>query len=211
MAKTSDQSQTVAAISTGSDAFVQSLNPVQCQHLMNMLQSQLLVSTTNSENEASTSHMAGICPTKHSFLPSRNCWILDSGASTHVCFSRFSFATLQPISGASVTLPNNSQISVNFSGSIRLSTSVSLQGVLFIPTFQYNLLSVSALTRDNSISVQFFNDHCLLQDKFTLKTIGRGRIHDGLYILDDSALDLEDTKNQKVICATTSNSSLVSL
>ncbi|KAL4027855.1 hypothetical protein IC575_011045 [Cucumis melo] len=53
-----------------------------------------------------------------------------------------------------------------------------------MPDFTFNLLSVSAITKKSSLSVQFFTDICIIQDKYTSKKIGSAKLFQGLYILD---------------------------
>ncbi|XP_038895765.1 uncharacterized protein LOC120083929 [Benincasa hispida] len=52
--------------------------------------------------------------------------------------------------------------------------------VTHVAEFQYNLLSISALTFDGNVFVHFSTDSCDIQAKSTLKTIGKGRLRDGL-------------------------------
>lgn len=145
-----------------------------------MLQSQLNAAKTDSE---ASPYLAGTCPNVQLLPPYSNQWLLDSGASIHICFDRMAFESLSPIR-YSVTLPNSTHIEVHFAGTVRLFGTLLLQHVLFVPQFQYNLLSISALTSNDSVSVFFSIDGCHIQEKSTFRTIGKGRLRDGLYILD---------------------------
>lgn len=53
-----------------------------------------------------------------------------------------------------ISLLNKQIVEVKSVGIIRLSESLELKNVLYIPKFSFNLLSVSALTRDIPINVQ---------------------------------------------------------
>lgn len=93
------------------------------------------------------------------------------------------FHNLHDVVNSSVTLPDNSFISVKLSGDIRLSSTVVLKDVLYVPVFKFNLLSISKLAQDSRLSISFYLDYFTLQD-FSHKTmIGRGRILDDMYVL----------------------------
>ena len=141
-----------------------------------MLQSKLAVVKIDHDAIA---HTAGTC----SPYKTKNEWNIDSGTSTHVCFQKHIFSDLKPIA-SSIVLPNNSYIPVRYIGSVILFGSIVLHHVLFVPEFQYNLLSVSSLMKDNTLTVRFLYDGCDIQARFTLKKIGRGKLHDGLYIIE---------------------------
>ncbi|XP_022631734.1 uncharacterized protein LOC111240608 [Vigna radiata var. radiata] len=47
-------------------------------------------------------------------------WIIDSGATDHICSSKFLFKTLQPITPISIRLPNQSFVTAAFSGTVIL-------------------------------------------------------------------------------------------
>ena len=93
-------------------------------------------SATNEQQDVpSTSYMAGIClsVSLNPMLASASVWIIDSGASKHICFDVNSFLSLKPITNSRVTLPNNVSIPVSFCGNVRLSSQLILKDVLFIP------------------------------------------------------------------------------
>lgn len=55
-----------------------------------------------------------------------------------------------------------------------------------MPRITKNLLSVSRLTADNNIFVEFHDCGCFVKDKLTGRTLLEGRIKDGLYQLPSS-------------------------
>ncbi|CAL9028584.1 unnamed protein product, partial [Prunus brigantina] len=109
-------------------------------------------------------------------------WIVDSGATDHISHS-------PPTHNHTTThhefvgLPNGEQAEIHNIGSIKLSKDLSLDGVLHVPKFHVNLLSVSKLTRALHCVVTFYPDFCVVQDVDTKKTIGLGKHFDGLYYL----------------------------
>jgi histone deacetylase 1/2 len=58
--------------------------------------------------------------------------------------------------------------------------------MLYVPNITKNLLSISKLTHDNNITVEFDADCCSVKDKMTGKALLRGRLKDGLYQLTGS-------------------------
>ena len=60
---------------------------------------------------------------------------------------------------------------------------MSLNNVLYIPCFTFNLLSVSKLIDRLSCVLTFDFDGCHIQDKNSLKIIGSAKMQDRLYIL----------------------------
>lgn len=80
---------------------------------------------------------------------------------------------MRPISGATLYLSNLSCISVEFVGDIQVTAELLIKDLLFVPSFRFNLLSVSALMKSSSVSVQFADSYCLLQDRSSLRTIGK--------------------------------------
>jgi len=76
-----------------------------------------------------------------------NIWIIDIGASDHMCHSRELFTTfLFLIKPIAVTLPNGKKEIVTYFGTVTVTKDLVLHGVLYIPSFKYNLLSVSRLS-----------------------------------------------------------------
>lgn len=115
-------------------------------------------------------------------------WLLDSGASHHVCCFLNSFQSLVLSVNYDVTLPNGHTVSIAGTGSVRLSDHLTLENVLFVPEFHFNLVSVSALTHQHHYSVIFTSDIYVILDLTQAQMIGMGRQSGNLYILDSSNL-----------------------
>ena len=92
------------------------------------------------------------------------------------------------ISHTMVELPNGEVALVTHIGTIQLFSQITLKNVLYVPSFTFNLLSVSALTKSQSVCLVFLSQFCFLQDLTCWSTIGIGKLHDGLYLLQDSSL-----------------------
>ena len=93
-------------------------------------------------------------------------WVIDTGATDHIVHSIHLFTEFTTVSCV-VALPNGETAMVTYIGSITLSSTLILHNVLCVPSFSFNLLSVSQLTKSCSC--------CLV--KFLLYT--------GSYVLED--------------------------
>ncbi|CAN1266800.1 Retrovirus-related Pol polyprotein from transposon TNT 1-94 [Linum perenne] len=110
-------------------------------------------------------------------------WIIDTGASDHICCSLSLFSCYLPTDHISVTLPDGSCLSATNIGSVKLVNGIVLSRVLFVPGFSFNLLSVSRLTQDMSVSVVFCAQQCHILDLLSQKKIGTASQIKGLYLL----------------------------
>ena len=119
---------------------------------------------------------------------------MDIGASTHMC-SDFSLLVNPAIvtSPMHVSLPDGSQVSVQYSGTVVLSPILELHNVLYIPKFQFNLLSVPKLAATSNIIFKFYPNNCLLQDLKTEHLVAVVKLVNHLYILDQSSFQIDST------------------
>ena len=107
-------------------------------------------------------------------------WIIDIGATHHVCcnlsyFSHSTFKIPQSLFLMVMLLPFN-QI-----GYVKLSNYLILHNVLFVPMFAFNFLSISALILDYNCCINFLSNSCVIQDLTQGLMIGKGRRHNNLY------------------------------
>ncbi|KAL4377039.1 hypothetical protein GQ457_02G041930 [Hibiscus cannabinus] len=163
-----------------------SLSASQCQQLIAMLTTQLQAASSaylssSSINLAMQGKILSYVNLFSSF-DSKRYWIIDSGASRHVCAFKESFDSLCPIQGGSIMLPDNSIVKVEYSGTIRLSSKLVLHDVLYVPEFKFNLLAISRLVKDLDLNVLFCKSQCVIQDLWHV--IGRAECHQGLYLLE---------------------------
>lgn len=76
-------------------------------------------------------------------------WILDSGATDHICPDLNKFMTIQAVNEPTfITIPDGRKISVLHTGSIKLNDTLLLHNVLHVPDFQFQLISVHKLCKD---------------------------------------------------------------
>lgn len=140
----------------------------QCHGLLTLLQqyqsqaplhASNQISTTKPSSSASVqkSHLAG----KPSSLPFCS-WILDSGATDHICSSLSFFVSYHEIRPIHVQLPNGSNVLASHLGSILISPNFLLHNVLHIPSFAYNLISVTKLTSSITCMLSFDATGCVI-------------------------------------------------
>ena len=145
-------------------------------------------------------HFAGIpcIPSSYAFNTQNSSnigtWIVDTGASTHMC-PEFSLLVNPAIltSPMQVSLPDGSQISVQYSGTVVLSPTLELHNVLYIPKFQFNLLAVPKLAAPSNIIFKFYPNNCILQDLKTEHLVVVVMLVNHLYILDQSSFQIDST------------------
>jgi hypothetical protein len=115
--------------------------PDQCQQLLSILST---VAQSSSMNQHAGSHptstnLSGM----HSF--DNSLWILDSGATDHMVRSPLALSHSFPVHNRTVQLPDDTHAPVTHIGSIIFSRHLTLTDVLCVPTFHFNLISVSKL------------------------------------------------------------------
>ena len=164
------------------------LTQQQYQTLISLLQSNNR-ETSNTEiqvNQMSTvtsgsTQQGDFYPIINLYASKRtNMWIFDSGATDHVTCSLDNFCSYKEINLIVVHLPNNAKVTATHIGSVQLNEKLLLKDVLFIPTFGYNLISISKLVSCLNIDVVFTQDLCVIQDTNTKERIGLASTYAGL-------------------------------
>ncbi|KAK9749566.1 hypothetical protein RND81_02G134900 [Saponaria officinalis] len=112
-------------------------------------------------------------------------WIIDTGASRHMSGCLSHFTNIRKISPLSVGLPNGELAHATQCGDIHLSTLFILRNFLYSDKLHCNLISVSSLLLDSSLTIQFSHLLCFIQDRFSKMMIGAGEQVEGLYYLTE--------------------------
>jgi len=81
-------------------------------------------------------------------------------------------------------MPNGRQAPIRHVGSIVFNSGLELKDVIHILDFQFNLLSISKLTRQYSTNVVFTPDLCLLQGHTMQRAVALGKQSKGLYCMN---------------------------
>ncbi|KAM6548530.1 hypothetical protein CsatB_020206 [Cannabis sativa] len=102
----------------------------QCQQLISLL-SQQLSNTTNAEPPAIAPAASNLAGTKSNSTS----WIVDSGATHHMCCNFRCFSSFSNIPFPKfVSLPNGQSLPVHNIGTVKINSKITLQNVLFDPT-----------------------------------------------------------------------------
>ena len=117
---------------------------------------------------------------RDSFL---NTWIIDSGATDHIASNLSWFISYTQISPIIVHLPNGSRTTVSYKGIVQFSPSLVLHDVLYLPHFNFNIISVSKITSALICELTFSSSSCTLQSN-NLGTIDLARMREGLYVFE---------------------------
>ncbi|KAF7830214.1 Retrovirus-related Pol polyprotein from transposon TNT 1-94 [Senna tora] len=115
----------------------------------------------------------------------KDIWIIDTGASSHICCQRSLMHDLKPLSETlKIHLPTGHSVNAMEVGSVLLRPEIKLTNVFYIPMFKYNLIFVSKLTKELDMFVQFDSQNCIIQAQRTKRILAKGRVDGNLYFLD---------------------------
>ncbi|KAL0403674.1 UNVERIFIED_CONTAM: Retrovirus-related Pol polyprotein from transposon RE2 [Sesamum radiatum] len=96
----------------------------------------------------------------------KSCWILDTGATNHVCANIDLFQSYAKLTQPQyIHLPDGSKRMVQYTGMVKLNDKIWLENVLFVPQFSVNLLLVSQMCRQGNCQLLFTQRDCVLQDQ----------------------------------------------
>ena len=115
-------------------------------------------------------------------------WVIDTGATDHMVHSISCFTTITATLNTFVNLPNGEVASVTHIGIVKISEHLTLHNVLCVPSFSFNLISVSQLAKSSVCCLIFFGNLCFIQDLAHWSTLGLGRECNGLYLLDKGSI-----------------------
>ncbi|KAK9713864.1 hypothetical protein RND81_06G055800 [Saponaria officinalis] len=111
-------------------------------------------------------------------------WIIDSGATDHMCSNKSMFFVLTPIPKPyTISLPTDQVVTIDSIRSVHVSSEIILHGVLFVLCFRFNLLFVAKLVKQLYLHVCFTSDLCFLQGSSLKKPLILGRNHKDLFLL----------------------------
>jgi len=113
------------------------------------------VSNESEEELDFDKNFAGMILCTHAGV-NRTEWILDYGASDHMTYAFDHLVESKTLKEKSkITLPNGHTSEISSVGKIKLSNELILQDVLYVPVFEYNLLSIPKLTKDSNYIISF--------------------------------------------------------
>ena len=91
-----------------------------------------------------------------------NSWIINIGATDHMVHSVSQLTTITSIVYSCVYLPNGEKDVVTHIGTVQISSTLILINVLCVPSFSFNLISVSKLTQTKLCCLIFLGDSCFI-------------------------------------------------
>lgn len=113
-------------------------------------------------------------------------WIIDSGATDHMTGCEKLFSSYNPSPGNhKVRVADGSLSVVAGTGTIKISSNITLKAVLHVPNLSCNLLSISKITKDLDCVINFSASTCVFQDRTSGRRIGSAKEVDGLYHFED--------------------------
>lgn len=96
-------------------------------------------------------------------------WIIDSGASFHICCVPGLLHTTYKLDNpTSIFLPDGSSREVAYAGKAIINKDLVLHDVLYVPGFTNNLISISQLVRSMKLNCVFLPTHCFFRRSTTL-------------------------------------------
>ena len=111
-------------------------------------------------------------------------WIIDYGATDHISNKLDNIHDLKSfIKPIFVSVADRKGAYVKWKGKINLLSDKTMSDVLFVPSFPFQLLSVSKITATLNCEVILTSSKVVFQDLVTKKMIGEGFFLHGLYYI----------------------------
>lgn len=113
-------------------------------------------------------------------------WFADTGASNHVTSGMNNLQQRTKYAGKDfLSVGNGNRLKIEHVGSSLIKTAnndiLVLNEMLHVPAIKKNLISISKLTSDNNVTVEFSSDTCFVKDKVTKRKVLQGTLKEGLY------------------------------
>ena len=101
-------------------------------------------------------------------------WVIDIGATDHMIHSISYYTSITSTLNTHVNLPNGEIALVTHIGTIQISKKLVLHNVLCVPSFIFNLILVSQITKSILRCLIFFGNLCFIQTLAPWSKIGLG-------------------------------------
>ncbi|XP_021762911.1 uncharacterized protein LOC110727641 [Chenopodium quinoa] len=117
-------------------------------------------------------------------------WIIDSGATDHICSnsSLFDSYDLFDKFPSTITVANGKLVEVKHIGTVKFDNGIVLNNVMHVPDLHFNLISTHRICRDMCCDIVFTHDKCLIQDHSHNTSLVLGNLDSGLYSVSDDDL-----------------------
>ncbi|XP_016192606.1 uncharacterized protein LOC107633500 [Arachis ipaensis] len=121
-------------------------------------------------------------------------WVVDTGATNHVSYSLNDFQSYHEIAPILVKFSNGALAISKIAGTIFFSKNIYLVDALYIPFFNFKLISFSKAIFHLHCHVNLYDKLCKIQDINSEKMIGTAKACEGLYALNAEAVRPEFTQ-----------------
>ena len=117
-------------------------------------------------------------------------WIVDSGATNHICSSLDLFENYKVFDKSPniITIADGKHVTVEHIGTVLFDNGIKLQNVLHVPGLKFNLISTHRLCRDLNCEIVFTHDKCIIQGPTLSQSVVLGKLVSGLYAIDDRTM-----------------------
>ncbi|EOY33777.1 Uncharacterized protein TCM_041658 [Theobroma cacao] len=120
-----------------------------------MQKTSMMMLLPSLNGEASGSRNSNNLPSKYrdmnTVMIKHNSWIVDTRATNYISYSLNNFVSVKSVSNCFVQLPNKARALVAHIGTVKFTSSFIFNGVLYVPSFKFNLISVSKLISSKKI------------------------------------------------------------
>jgi len=155
-----------------------------------------------------SSHLDICCAVQHNYA---GFWIVDSGASDHMISNLNLLHNIKTLpKPIGITLPNGSLKTVIYFGQIHLTPTITIDHVLYVPDFKFNLLSVNKLLTAHNLLTLFLPDQCLIQDLSTGMVIAVAQSVNELYKISHAVTNTPKNKDHTTLVMADTSTSFVS-
>lgn len=143
-------------------------------------------------------------------------WIIDSGASRHMCAQKSVFKNLRPSNVKSISMANSNKIPVEGEGEVTLTCKtpdghceVFLSNVLCVPEIVSNLVSISCMTK-NKARITFHKNSCSVKNAANQMVMLAKQIYNGIYQsnLSNNSSNSSTPRQPTLLTATTNSAKM---
>ena len=130
-------------------------------------------------------------------------WILDSGASDHICHDINIYYDYKPLNDAEhkITIPDGRKVQVEYIGTVLLKNGLRLHSVLYVPNFHFHLNSVQKLCKDMHCNIFFSPETCHTHDHLMKRSWLLGKSSHGTHYIDEKTIgNIMQIQINKPIC-----------
>lgn len=157
--------------------------------------------SNNDGNKASGNPAAFIATPE---MLANDAWYADTGASNHVTSEPNTMQQKVKYNGnENLIVGNGDKLTIQHVGTGSIITEnndvLMLTKMLHVPSITKNLISVSKLTKDNNVIVEFSSNYCCVKDKTTKRRILEWSLKGGLYQFDKAKSAPVSHLNQKEV------------